>query len=744
MESKTLENGNKIASIGFGTYRIKREDTVEAVVEAIKAGYRHIDTAQSYENEEQVGYAIAKCIAEGIVKREDLFITSKISSHCPIGYQQAIDAIESSLMKMGLDYIDCYLIHWPNVAPGAMWKKLNADTWRGFEQCYERGLVKNLGVSNFMIHHLEELFKTARIKPVVNQLHLSPIWQQKEVVAWCKDHGIQCVAWSPLVRFEDWAGGYLCNDDYNSKDDFTEDIMNEMSSKYGKSKAQIALRWSIQKGLIPITKSIHKDRIIENINIFDFNISDEDIEKLDTLNSRPCNPDATPDSIYNTWALAMSKHNVFYTQKFKFHIFGIPIFKYWNYGDSIRKITLFGLFPLLKIKRFNDKKTKYWLFNIIPILKSRKVEEGKIKYYLFSFLYLFKITTKTVRVNNLNFIPNYNAPVPPPSYLKKAPKWNPFKQTIFDLYSMKVFQGYMEEGRNAFKRALFVSNLKMRLFFTGKMSLPCLTHNITSNCTLKCKDCSISAPHYQMNYMADFESFKKDLDKVLESVDQVLYYNLFGGEPLLNPNIAKMIEYANSKKQIHHVFFTTNGTIIPSDETIKALKAKKGNFVYISNYTKNKSIKSLKQCEIIELLKKNNIPYYHHDYNFVSAQTINPDNRDKEKDVLKSKFYQCFNKYCKHLNAGRFYCCPICSKVMESNQYPDDKTNYIDLNTKKNLKKEFIKFHKRDFYKVCEVCDFKSFGYLRFPAIQLSEKEVQDIKKQKEQKEQTQNEKVLC
>ena len=407
MEYRRLTNGQKIASIGFGTYLIPKSETIKAVYNAIKEGYRHIDTAQAYLNEEEIGFAIAKCISEGIVKREDLFITSKISPHKKIGYQEAIDAVEKSLVKLGLDYIDLYLIHWPNVAPGAMWKKLNAETWQGFEECYNRGLVKNIGVSNFMIHHLEELLKTAKVMPAVNQLHLSPIWQQKEVVNWCNERNIQCVAWSPLVRYNDWAGNFLGNQDYAKCEDWTKEIMDELSGKYKKSKAQISLRWSIQKGLIPIAKSTHKERMEENIDIFDFEISEEDMEKLDSLNARPCNPDATPDSIYNSWSMgiALGKQKIF--EKEKLYLFGLPIWKTKRINSQLDRCYLFGFIPILNIKHKNKTKTKYYLFNFLPILK-RMRDENTYKYYLFSKIPFFTKVKKIKIIQNNEFLPNYN------------------------------------------------------------------------------------------------------------------------------------------------------------------------------------------------------------------------------------------------------------------------------------------------------------------------------------------------
>jgi len=158
-----LSNGNIIPVMGFGTWELTGETGVEAIIEAIKCGYRHIDTAQAYNNEEEVGKAVNHCINEGIVKREDLYISSKLNFFKPIGYKNTIKAVYESLEKLKLDYIDTYLIHWPNLTIDDSWKYLNASTWKALEDLHKQGLIKNIGVSNFMIHHLEELLKTAEI-----------------------------------------------------------------------------------------------------------------------------------------------------------------------------------------------------------------------------------------------------------------------------------------------------------------------------------------------------------------------------------------------------------------------------------------------------------------------------------------------------------------------------------------------------------------------------------------------------
>ncbi len=344
-----LSNGKKLPLIGFGTWHLTGNEGTEVIKNAIKMGFRVIDTAQAYENETEVGKAINECIKEGIVKREELFISSKINPHFPIGYDEAIKAVESTLKKMQLDYIDLYMIHWPNMVEDDSWKKLNADTWRGFEKMVEKGKLRQIGVSNFMIHHLEELLKTAKIKPVINQLNLNPTWQQKEVVAFCQHQGIVLQAWAPLIRVRKW----------------NEKILTDVASKYDKSIQQICLRWSIQKGFLPLTKTHSIDRMRENLKIFDFEIQPKDMELLDNLNSHPWNHDSQPDCLYEIFKLRemISQKYTFSSGYFKF--LGIKFLKVFPYPKGI-KVKLLGI-PFLKIKKSGKSKYKLYLFNFIKI-----------------------------------------------------------------------------------------------------------------------------------------------------------------------------------------------------------------------------------------------------------------------------------------------------------------------------------------------------------------------------------------
>lgn len=259
MESmvRKLSNGVNMPSIGFGTYKLGEEqDVIDRVKLALKIGYRQIDTASFYGNEEGVG----KGIAQSGVDRKDIFLVTKLwnDDH---GYEETINAFNKSIKKLGVDYLDLYLIHWPN--------KLNSETWRAFEDLYKEGKVRAIGVCNFKIGHLEELKKIAKIMPMVNQIEIHPCKTQKDIIEYCTENNIQVVAWGPIMR------GKI----------FSLPLMLDLAEKYNKSIAQITLRWHIQNGVIPIPKSSNEERIKANIDIFDFNLSNEDMKKIDSLNS---------------------------------------------------------------------------------------------------------------------------------------------------------------------------------------------------------------------------------------------------------------------------------------------------------------------------------------------------------------------------------------------------------------------------------------------------------------------------
>jgi diketogulonate reductase-like aldo/keto reductase len=270
-DTTTLHNGVKMPWFGLGVFKVQEgSEVVNAVKDAIKNGYLSIDTAAIYQNEEGVGQAIK----ESGVPREELFITSKVWNSDQ-GYESTLQAYETSLKKLGLEYLDLYLIHWPG-------KTKFKDTWKALEKLYKDGRVRAIGVSNFKIHHLEELLKDAEIKPMVNQVEYHPHLTQKDLLAFCEQEGIQLEAWSPLKQ------GQLLNDS----------TLLEIAEKYGKSTAQVILRWDLQTKVVTIPKSIKEQRIIENANIFDFELTEEDMKKIDGLNKdERVGPD--PDAMTN-------------------------------------------------------------------------------------------------------------------------------------------------------------------------------------------------------------------------------------------------------------------------------------------------------------------------------------------------------------------------------------------------------------------------------------------------------------
>jgi len=250
-----LNNNIKIPSIGFGTYKSgSDEETSEIIKNALNLGYKLIDTASFYNNEIGIG----KGIKESGLNREDIFLVTKLWNE-DHGYDKTIKAFNESLKKLQVDYIDLYLIHWPN--------KLNNETWRAFEDLYESGKVKAIGVCNFKECHLEELKKSAKIMPMVNQVEIHPFTIKNNIVNYCNYNNIKVIAWSPISR-----GKVLENE-----------LMIELAQKYNKSIVQIVLRWHMQRGIIPIPKSSNKDRIKDNIDVFDFEICSEDMKRINEL-----------------------------------------------------------------------------------------------------------------------------------------------------------------------------------------------------------------------------------------------------------------------------------------------------------------------------------------------------------------------------------------------------------------------------------------------------------------------------
>jgi diketogulonate reductase-like aldo/keto reductase len=256
----TLRNDTIVPQIGLGVWQAADGDEVEsAVLAALNAGYRMIDTASVYGNEAGVGRAIKK---SGI-DRSEIFITTKLWNSDQ-GYHKTLAAFDESLRKLDLDYIDLYLIHWPTPARG-----LYKETWKAFEKLYADGHVKAIGVSNFHVSHLDDLLTTATVVPMVNQIELHPYLPQHELREYGKLHNIAIESWSPIGG----SGGSL----------LSEPILSSIGSVYNKSPAQIVIRWHIQNGLIVIPKSVHQDRITQNFDVFDFHLSHEDMESIDHL-----------------------------------------------------------------------------------------------------------------------------------------------------------------------------------------------------------------------------------------------------------------------------------------------------------------------------------------------------------------------------------------------------------------------------------------------------------------------------
>ncbi|MDF7670100.1 aldo/keto reductase [Orbaceae bacterium ESL0721] len=265
-----LDNDVAIEQLGFGTYKLTDFDELDCAVNAaLKTGYRAFDTAELYQNEKQLGKVISQCG----VKRSDLFITSKIANEKQ-GYDNTLKGFEQTLKDLELDYIDLFLVHWPL-------KDTFFDTWEALERIYEQKLARAIGVCNFQISHLEMLETRANIKPMINQIELHPYLTQKELVNYLRDNDIAVEAWSPIAR--------------NMIKD--EAIFIELGKKYGKSAAQLALRWHLQHGHIAIPKSSHPERIAANADIYDFALTDSEMQQIDGLNKN-FRVGPNPDEVY--------------------------------------------------------------------------------------------------------------------------------------------------------------------------------------------------------------------------------------------------------------------------------------------------------------------------------------------------------------------------------------------------------------------------------------------------------------
>ncbi|RCW45545.1 aldo/keto reductase [Paenibacillus prosopidis] len=255
-DSTVLSNGVKMPWLGLGVWKVKDDGEAErTVAAAIEAGYRSIDTAAAYNNEEGVGAGIRSC---GIA-RDEIFVTTKIwNAHQ--GYESALTAFEDSRRKLGVEVVDLLLIHWPV-------KGKYTETWRALEKLYRDGYVRAIGVSNFQIHHLKDLYESGEIVPMVNQVEYHPLLSQQELHTFAKSNNIQLEAWSPLMQ------GNL---DHR--------VLAQIGEKYGKSPAQVVLRWDLQNGVVTIPKSTNPARLKENADIFDFTLTQEEIAEINALN----------------------------------------------------------------------------------------------------------------------------------------------------------------------------------------------------------------------------------------------------------------------------------------------------------------------------------------------------------------------------------------------------------------------------------------------------------------------------
>lgn len=259
-----LSNGVTIPGLGYGTYQTPPEDAYRAVTDALAVGYRHIDTAALYGNESGVGQAVK----DSGLKREEVFITSKLWN-TERGYDKAMAAFEKTLAELGTDYLDLYLIHWPANEKqfGQEAAALNLDTWRAFEDLYKAGKIKAIGVSNFMPNHLEALLAQAEIKPMVNQIEVHPGWPQTEAIRYCQRNDILVEAWAPLGE-----AAALSNP-----------VLAKIAAKYDHTPAQVCLRWEIQQGILPLPKSVHKERMAENTKLFDFELTEDEMDIIGAL-----------------------------------------------------------------------------------------------------------------------------------------------------------------------------------------------------------------------------------------------------------------------------------------------------------------------------------------------------------------------------------------------------------------------------------------------------------------------------
>jgi len=274
MEYVTLNNGVKMPQLGYGVFKVPEEEVYEAVLTALKAGYRSIDTAMVYQNEAGVGRAIR----DSGIPRDEIFLTTKVWNKDQ-GYEETLAAFEASIGKLGVDYVDLYLIHWPMPKTDRY-----VETWKALEKIYADKMARAIGVSNFHVPHLERLLAETDIVPAVNQIELHPYLSQQEIRDYCKAHGIIVEAWSPLMK---------------GRDALSDPAITSVAEAHGKTPAQVILRWHLEHGIVAIPKSVTPHRIAENIDVFDFSLTSDDIARIDALN-RNERTGSNPDELHKT------------------------------------------------------------------------------------------------------------------------------------------------------------------------------------------------------------------------------------------------------------------------------------------------------------------------------------------------------------------------------------------------------------------------------------------------------------